>query len=184
MIYASRSDYPLCHVMIRDWLESQFAINLLHTNANSQSEDRGILGDLDTSDVGIPLCIIGYLLWRYWPFAQYYKFKPADIYSIENFTPKHRRGRDPLVEESLVRVNGKSDIYMFRRYIGNDAPAVGLFSIYHATVMISRFHCRHFWGNSRSFLHSSMFFVSPVPICSASLGTQIFCKYLGYATRS
>lgn len=38
--------------MIRDWHESQFAINLLRTNTNHQNEDHGILGDLDTSDVG------------------------------------------------------------------------------------------------------------------------------------
>ncbi|KAF8346566.1 hypothetical protein F5887DRAFT_86112 [Amanita rubescens] len=71
--------------------------------ASGRCEANGVFEDLDTSD--------------------YHKYKIADIHSIESLPTEDQIDHDQLAEESLVKIDGKADIFTFRRYIGSYALA-------------------------------------------------------------
>ncbi|KAF8346559.1 hypothetical protein F5887DRAFT_85666 [Amanita rubescens] len=76
----------------------QLGLDTRRIIASGYNEAYGAFEDIDTSD--------------------YYKYKTADIHLIESLLSEDR---DQLTEESFVKVDGKPDIYTFRRYCGNDA---------------------------------------------------------------
>jgi len=76
----------------------QLGLDTRRIIASGYNEAYGVFEDIDTSD--------------------YYKYKTADIHLIESLLSEDR---DQLTEESFVKVDGKPDIYTFRRYCGNDA---------------------------------------------------------------
>jgi hypothetical protein len=113
-------------------LQLQLDLDTRRIIAKDRSKDSGVFKDLDTSDVGFrnPLSVRELTF-----FAQYYKYKTADMQSIECLPPEDQNGRDQSVEESWVKIDGKSDIYTFRRYTGIYALAVRVhqtFIILHA----------------------------------------------------
>ncbi len=102
-------------------LQLQLDLDVRRIITKDHSEDFSTFKVLETSDVGFPnpLSVCELTL-----FAQYYKYKIADVQSIE-FLPS-----DQSAEESWVKIDGRSDIYTFRRYTGFYALAVCIYETF------------------------------------------------------
>lgn len=111
-----------------DGYQVQLGLDTRRFIASGHFEANGVSKDLDTSDVGFPNPLSVYELISF--FVQYYKYKIADIQSIECLLPEVQNDSDRSAEESWVKIDGKSDIYTFRRYTGRYALAVCVYQTF------------------------------------------------------